>query len=56
MIIKIIKNLRLMTEKYDGIRVLWNGSQFYSRQGNVIKIPSFIRSQLPRFSLDGELW
>ena len=45
-----------MTEKYDGIRVLWTGTQLYARQGKIIKCPDFIKSQLPRFSLDGELW
>ena len=45
-----------MTEKYDGIRVLWTGTQFYTRQGNVIQCPDNIRIQLPPFALDGELW
>ena len=27
-----------MSEKYDGIRILWDGSQFLSRQGNKINI------------------
>ena len=45
-----------MTEKYDGIRMLWNGNQLYTRLGNVIKCPDFIKKQLPPFSLDGELW
>ena len=45
-----------MSEKYDGIRVLWNGKQLYSRLGKLIKCPDFFKSQLPPFSLDGELW
>jgi DNA ligase-1 len=45
-----------MTEKYDGMRLYWNGSEFYTRHGNKIKVPDSISSQLPRFALDGELW
>ena len=45
-----------MTEKYDGMRLYWNGSDFYSRQGNKVKVPEFISSQMPKESLDGELW
>ena len=45
-----------MTEKYDGMRLYWNGSDFYSRQGNKVKVPEFIKSKMPKISLDGELW
>jgi ATP-dependent DNA ligase len=45
-----------LTEKFDGMRLFWNGSQFFSRQGNVAKIPEFLTKQLPYFALDGELW
>ena len=45
-----------MSEKYDGIRVLWTGTQLYTRQGNLIIFPDFIKSKFPRFSIDGELW
>ena len=47
---------RWMTEKYDGIRVLWTGTQLYTRLGNVMRVPEFFTAQLPPFSLDGELW
>jgi DNA ligase-1 len=43
-----------MTEKYDGMRVYWNGSQFLTRQGNVIKVPNSVR--MPNIHLDGEMW
>ena len=46
----------IMTEKYDGMRLYWNGSDFYSRQGNKVKVPDFISSQMPKETLDGELW
>jgi DNA ligase-1 len=45
-----------MTEKYDGMRLYWNGSQFFTRQGNEVKAPEFITSRMPNISLDGELW
>ena len=45
-----------MTEKYGGIRVLWTGTQMYTRKGNVMKIPEFFMMRLPPFQLDGELW
>jgi DNA ligase-1 len=45
-----------MAEKYDGMRLLWNGSEFYTRNGNIVKVPDSIKSGLPKVSLDGELW
>ena len=45
-----------MTEKFDGMRLLWNGTDFYTRQGNKLKIPSFVSSSMPNIVLDGELW
>ena len=46
----------IMTEKYDGMRMYWNGSSFYTRQGRKIKVPESITKQMPRVPLDGELW
>ena len=45
-----------MTEKFDGIRLLWDGFAFYTRQGKKIKAPYFITNQMPKVALDGELW
>jgi DNA ligase-1 len=45
-----------MTEKFDGMRLFWDKTNFFTRQGNKIQVPSFISSQLPQISLDGELW
>jgi len=45
-----------MNEKYDGMRLYWNGSDFFTRQGKKVNVPDFIQSQMPGFSLDGELW
>ena len=46
----------IMTEKYDGMRLYWNGSNFYSRHGNEVAVPSFITKSMPNIALDGELW
>ena len=45
-----------ITEKYDGMRLFWNGTQFITRQGRKIRAPESITKQLPNVSLDGELW
>jgi len=46
----------LMSEKLDGVRALWNGTAFVTRNGNAIHAPAFFLSALPAVSLDGELW
>ncbi|MFT5697676.1 MAG: DNA ligase-1 [Desulforhopalus sp.] len=46
----------LMSEKYDGVRGYWDGSQLFSKNGKKMFPPQeFIRS-LPSFPLEGELW
>ena len=46
-----------MSEKYDGMRLFWDGSKFFTRQGRKIFIPESITSQMPKNkALDGELW
>ena len=45
-----------MTEKYDGMRLYWNGTQFYTRQGRKITVPESVTKRLPVVALDGELW
>ena len=45
-----------MTEKYDGMRLYWSGTQFYSRTGEKINVPTSLTEQLPPVALDGELW
>lgn len=44
------------SEKYDGVRALWDGQTLRSRQGKIFCAPSSFLSQLPPFALDGELW
>lgn len=46
----------LMSEKMDGVRCFWNGSNMYSRNGNMFYPPKWFKEQLPNFPLDGELW
>jgi len=46
----------LMSEKLDGVRALWDGKQFISRNGNVFHAPAWFTAQLPSVALDGELF
>ncbi len=46
-----------MSEKLDGVRAYWTGSQFLSRQGNVYHVPEWFKEGLPKDRIvDGELW
>jgi DNA ligase-1 len=45
-----------MTEKFDGVRLFWNGTAFFTRQGKKVLVPESLTSQLPGIALDGELW
>ncbi|MBH0034316.1 DNA ligase [Pseudoalteromonas sp. NZS71_1] len=46
----------LVSEKYDGVRAIWTGTQFVTRKGNIINAPSWFTAPLPNVWLDGELW
>jgi DNA ligase 1 len=46
----------LISEKFDGVRAVWDGSAFHTRQGNVINAPIWFTKDLPKTPLDGELW
>mgnify|MGYP003677383913 FL=1 len=46
----------LVSEKYDGIRAIWTGSELLTRQGNPISAPEWFTAPLPGVWLDGELW
>lgn len=47
----------LMSEKCDGVRALWDGFQFISREGNVLGVPAqFIAAMPAGLILEGELW
>jgi DNA ligase-1 len=45
-----------VSEKFDGVRGYWDGTQIISRQGNVIQTPLWFVATLPKTPLDGELW
>ena len=45
-----------MSEKLDGVRAYWNGSELLSRQGNAFAVPEWFTAGFPPFALDGELW
>ena len=45
-----------ISEKLDGIRARWTGSELITRNGNVIKAPAWFIKELPPQVLDGELW
>lgn len=45
-----------ISEKLDGIRAYWNGSEFVSRLGNTFVAPEWFAAALPKLTLDGELW
>ena len=46
----------LVSEKYDGVRGLWDRQTLRSRAGNVIAAPAWFTAKLPKQALDGELW
>jgi DNA ligase-1 len=46
----------LVSEKYDGVRALWDGQTLRSRAGNIIAAPAWFIAKLPKQPLDGELW
>lgn len=46
----------LISEKYDGVRAIWNGKTLLTRQGNTVNAPIWFTKGLPKNQLDGELW
>ena len=46
----------LMSEKFDGVRAVWTGSEFLTRTGNRIDCPAWFCAGLPDMILDGEIW
>lgn len=45
-----------ISEKLDGVRAYWNGTQLLTRNGNAIAAPSWFVAGFPKQVLDGELW
>ncbi len=47
----------LMSEKLDGVWAFWNGSNLYSRAGNIFAAPKFFTENFPKdCMLDGEMF
>ncbi|WP_299494256.1 DNA ligase [uncultured Shewanella sp.] len=46
----------LVSEKLDGIRGYWSGTDFYTRSGKPISVPTWFTQGFPRYPLDGEFW
>ncbi|CAH0529556.1 DNA ligase [Vibrio hippocampi] len=44
------------SEKLDGIRAIWTGSELVTRKGRKIVAPDWFSAALPKTSLEGELW
>ena len=45
-----------ISEKLDGVRAYWDGTNLRSRKGNIIRAPDSFIAALPEIALDGELW
>jgi DNA ligase-1 len=46
----------LVSEKFDGMRAVWDGNTLHTRNGNVIAAPAWFTKGFPATPLDGELW
>ena len=46
----------LLSEKFDGIRAIWDGKKLLTRTGKTLNAPKSFLKNLPPFSIDGELW
>jgi len=45
-----------VSEKYDGVRAIWDGEKLISRGGNIYHAPQWFTENFPPQRLDGELW
>lgn len=46
----------LVSEKFDGVRALWDGKVLRFRSGREVHAPRWFTERLPAQALDGELW
>jgi DNA ligase-1 len=46
----------LVSEKYDGVRAVWDGRALRFRSGRPVAAPAWFTARLPKRPLDGELW
>ena len=47
---------RWVSEKFDGIRIFWDGRNMFNKNGEILSTSLEMREQLPKHSLDGEIW
>jgi DNA ligase 1 len=45
-----------VSEKYDGVRGFWNGTELLTRGGERIAAPAWFTAGWPKTPMDGELW
>jgi DNA ligase-1 len=55
---KVLNSFRWISEKIDGIRIIWDGiDKIYLRKSQKqIIVPKFFTENLPKTPLEGELW
>lgn len=46
----------LVSEKFDGVRAVWDGKVLRFRSGRLVPAPLWFSAKLPQQPLDGELW
>ena len=46
----------LVSEKYDGVRAIWDGKILRFRSGRTVNAPDWFIAKLPAEKLDGEMW
>ncbi|GAB7220081.1 DNA ligase [Vibrio comitans] len=46
----------LVSEKFDGVRAIWDGKNLRTRGGIALTAPHLFTDQLPKFAIEGELW
>ena len=49
-------SLYLVSEKFDGVRAVWDGKTLRFRSGREVAAPAWFLAKLPATPLDGELW
>ncbi len=55
--ISVILRFRWMMEKYNGIRVFWNGTSLQTAHSKKpIQVPSSLLSQFPNVAFEAEFW
>ena len=46
----------MVSEKIDGVRVIWNGDKLNFRSGKLIHAPKWVTEEFPAQPMDGEHW